>query len=181
MVFRIAVVGGNGFVGSAVCKALVAASARVSTGVQPAIEVTSISPSGRAWRNPGGHLPEWTASPAIRWEQGDVLSLPSPGQKWNSTPANARVKEIFAQVDAVVHTVGILLEADYKPRTLASSASSRPFGGGPSDILSGLARGWFGSSQAVTDSKFSYAQMNTQAGTPSLPTFPFLGRTESTH
>lgn len=166
MVFRVAVVGGNGFVGSAICKALVAASVRATAaGASPAIEVTSISPSGRAWRNPGGHLPEWTASPAITWQKGDVLAIPTPGQEWKSSPSNDRVKEIYEQADAVVHTVGILLEADYKPRTHASSSASRSGGGGPCDILSGLVRGWTFSQPVSPDPKFSYAQMNTQAGT----------------
>jgi len=48
---KILVVGGNGFIGSAVCKAALARG----------MEVTSISSSGRPYRTPKGHTPAWAS------------------------------------------------------------------------------------------------------------------------
>jgi nucleoside-diphosphate-sugar epimerase len=46
---KILVVGGNGFVGSAVCKAALARG----------MGVTSVSSSGLPYRTPKGHTPDW--------------------------------------------------------------------------------------------------------------------------
>ncbi|KAG2749730.1 hypothetical protein P692DRAFT_201865251 [Suillus brevipes Sb2] len=46
---KILVVGGNGFVGSAVCKAALARG----------MGVTSVSSSGKPYRTPKGHTPDW--------------------------------------------------------------------------------------------------------------------------
>lgn len=43
------VIGGNGFVGSTVCR----------KAVQRGWNVTSISQSGRPWSSPSGHTPAW--------------------------------------------------------------------------------------------------------------------------
>ncbi|CAG8976771.1 hypothetical protein HYALB_00008429 [Hymenoscyphus albidus] len=89
---RIVVCGGNGFLGSRVCKSAVARG----------WDVTSISRSGE---------PQWssvTSSPSppswshkVTWESADILKP--------STYA-----PLLKQADYVAHSMGILLEADYK-------------------------------------------------------------------
>ncbi|KAK4239783.1 isoflavone reductase IRL [Achaetomium macrosporum] len=89
---RIVVFGGNGFLGSRICRAAVARN----------WDVTSVSRSG---------TPHWssiTSSPSppawshkVSWERGDILQ---PAQ-WTS---------LLRNTDYVVHSLGILLEADYK-------------------------------------------------------------------
>ncbi|KAF7338249.1 adenylate kinase [Mycena venus] len=87
---RLVVVGGNGFIGSAVCKSALAHG----------LQVTSVSSSGRPYQTPKGHTPAWTAK--VDWQTGDALR-----------------PETFARhldgATGVVHTLGILLEdAGYK-------------------------------------------------------------------
>ncbi|KAF2155750.1 NAD(P)-binding protein [Myriangium duriaei CBS 260.36] len=89
---KIVVCGGNGFLGSRICKA---ATAR-------GWDVTSISRSG---------APKWEA----------VTSSPSPPPwadkvHWHSASvlAPSTYRDTLRNADAVVHTMGILLEADYK-------------------------------------------------------------------
>ncbi|KAH6624801.1 hypothetical protein B0J18DRAFT_450005 [Chaetomium sp. MPI-SDFR-AT-0129] len=83
---RIVVFGGNGFLGSRICRAAVSRN----------WDVTSVSRSGP---------PHWHTSPAwstsVSWERADIFR---PSQ-WVSLLHNA---------DYVVHSLGILLEADYK-------------------------------------------------------------------
>ncbi|EKM82635.1 hypothetical protein AGABI1DRAFT_35050 [Agaricus bisporus var. burnettii JB137-S8] len=83
---RILVVGGNGFIGSAVCKAAVARG----------IQVTSVSSSGRPYRTEKGHTPAWV-NKVVDWEKGDALQPES-------------FAHLFADVSGVVHTLGTLLE-----------------------------------------------------------------------
>ncbi|KAI0683694.1 mitochondrial protein [Cytidiella melzeri] len=87
---KILVVGGNGFVGSAVCKAALARG----------FQVTSISSSGRPYMTPKGHSPAWTSK--VTWQKADALDP--------STYAH-----LLPETTAVVHTLGTLLEdASYK-------------------------------------------------------------------
>jgi nucleoside-diphosphate-sugar epimerase len=82
------VCGGSGFLGSRICKI---ASARNWA-------VTSLSRHGEpAW--PQQQRPEWASK--VNWRKGDVMD-----------PSTYR--EALKDVDAVVHSLGILLEADYK-------------------------------------------------------------------
>ncbi|KAJ7219329.1 mitochondrial protein [Mycena pura] len=87
---KLVVVGGNGFIGSAICRLALARGHRV----------TSLSSSGRPYQTPKGHTPAWTAQ--VDWQKGDALR-----------------PETFTQhlegASGVVHTLGILLEdAGYK-------------------------------------------------------------------
>ncbi|KAL4067960.1 hypothetical protein V8B97DRAFT_1383902 [Scleroderma yunnanense] len=82
---KILVVGGNGFIGSAVCKAALARG----------MEVTSISSSGRPYCTPQGHTPAWVSK--IEWRKANAL-LPET------------YSDILPRVDGVVHTIGTLLE-----------------------------------------------------------------------
>ncbi|KAL9001493.1 MAG: hypothetical protein Q9169_000068 [Polycauliona sp. 2 TL-2023] len=89
---RIVVCGGNGFLGSRICK----------SAVTRGWDVTSFSRSG---------APNWssiTSSPApppwstsVAWEKADMLKP-------------ATYKALLKDADAVVHSTGILMEADYK-------------------------------------------------------------------
>ncbi|OCH93427.1 NAD-P-binding protein [Obba rivulosa] len=116
---RILVVGGNGFVGSAVCKAALARG----------MQVTSISSSGKPYRTPKGHAPAWTSK--VDWRAGDALQ-----------PAS--YAHLLPGVHAVVHTIGILFEdTRYKsalakgnvPELMAAIAASVGFGGAQSNPL----------------------------------------------
>ncbi|KAH6918522.1 mitochondrial protein [Coprinopsis sp. MPI-PUGE-AT-0042] len=82
---KILVVGGNGFIGSAVCRAALAKG----------LEVTSVSSSGNPYRTPKGHSPSWTSK--VDWQQGDALNP-------------ATFSHLFEGVGGVVHTLGTLLE-----------------------------------------------------------------------
>ncbi|EAU88493.2 mitochondrial protein [Coprinopsis cinerea okayama7 len=82
---KILVVGGNGFIGSAVCRAAVAKG----------LEVTSVSSSGNPYRTPKGHSPSWTSK--VNWHKGDALNPQS-------------FAHLFEGVGGVVHTLGTLLE-----------------------------------------------------------------------
>jgi len=111
---KLVVAGGNGFLGSRICKSAVARG----------WEVTSISRSGEPkWSSVSSEptAPPWSAS--VTWAKGDILK---------PTSYTSHLKD----ADAVVHTMGILLEADYKGVI-----------SGKESIVSGLSRA-FSSSKA---------------------------------
>ncbi|KAJ7774899.1 hypothetical protein B0H16DRAFT_78881 [Mycena metata] len=87
---RLVVFGGNGFIGSAVCRSALAAG----------MQVTSVSSSGRPYQTPKGHTPAWVHQ--VDWRAGDAL----------------RPETYAAHLEGahgVVHTLGVLLEdAGYK-------------------------------------------------------------------
>ncbi|KIY72183.1 NAD(P)-binding protein [Cylindrobasidium torrendii FP15055 ss-10] len=82
---NILVVGGNGFIGSAVCRAALAKG----------MSVTSVSSSGRPWTTPKGHSPAWTSQ--VNWRRGDAFNPESFASE-------------LEKADGVVHTLGTLLE-----------------------------------------------------------------------
>ncbi|KAG6845328.1 hypothetical protein H0H87_010785 [Tephrocybe sp. NHM501043] len=87
---RILVIGGNGFIGSAICKAALAKG----------IQVTSISSSGLPYRSAKGHAPAWVNK--VDWQRGDALHPES-------------FAHLLPEVDGVIHTLGTLLEnSNYK-------------------------------------------------------------------
>ncbi|KAF7845843.1 hypothetical protein BT93_L0383 [Corymbia citriodora subsp. variegata] len=89
---KIVVCGGNGFLGSRICKA---ATAR-------GWDVTSISRSGEpTWSavTSSSTAPSWSSS--VNWVSANILQ-----------PSTYR--QHLSSADAVIHTMGILLEADYK-------------------------------------------------------------------
>ncbi|KAH7913710.1 mitochondrial protein [Hygrophoropsis aurantiaca] len=82
---KILVVGGNGFIGSAVCKSALARG----------MQVTSISSSGKPYRTPKGHSPAWASQ--VDWRRADALRPET-------------YASLLPGVSAVVHTLGTLLE-----------------------------------------------------------------------
>ncbi|KAI0054135.1 mitochondrial protein [Auriscalpium vulgare] len=94
---RLLVVGGNGFIGSAVCKAALAKG----------YQVTSLSSSGQPFRTPKGHSPTWTAK--VEWHAGDALRPET-------------YAHLLPGASAVVHTLGTLLpDTKYKSALAAGS------------------------------------------------------------
>ncbi|KAG8954662.1 hypothetical protein FRC04_011095 [Tulasnella sp. 424] len=85
----ILVVGGNGFLGSAVCRRALAKG----------LDVTSISSSGQPFRTPKGHVPGWTSK--VKWHTASALEPSS-------------YASLLDGKTAVVHTLGVLLEGGYK-------------------------------------------------------------------
>ncbi|KAK4231517.1 isoflavone reductase IRL [Podospora fimiseda] len=118
---RLIVFGGNGFLGSRICRAAISRN----------WDVTSVSRSGQPhWASPSS-TPPWSTS--ITWEKADIFQ---PSQ-WLS---------LLKSADYVVHSLGILLEADYKAlvsgrespfsflsRHSSSSQSSNPLDRKPGD------------------------------------------------
>lgn len=87
---KVVVFGGNGFVGSAVCKAILAKG----------VKVTSVSSSGKPFTTPKGYSPAWTSD--VDWQKGDALDPNSYAHH-------------LSDATAVVHTLGTLFEgAKYK-------------------------------------------------------------------
>lgn len=127
------VCGGSGFLGSRICKI---ASAR-------RWNVTSLSRSGEpAWSDP---RPSWAAD--VCWRKGDVLDP-------------ATYQDALKEADAVVHSMGILLEADYKGVLT-----------GKEPVVAGLRRA-FDSTRATGENTvraghgaLSYETMNRDTGT----------------
>ncbi|KAF9246307.1 mitochondrial protein [Melanogaster broomeanus] len=116
---KILVVGGNGFIGSAVCKAALARG----------MQVTSISSSGRPYTTPKGHTPAWVSK--VQWLKADAL-LPE-------TYAG-----LLPGVNAVVHTLGTLLEDGRYKTALANGdvlGLLGAFGGGGNPLERGAGRG----------------------------------------
>ncbi|WWC57867.1 uncharacterized protein I303_100402 [Kwoniella dejecticola CBS 10117] len=87
---KLLVVGGNGFLGSAICKA----------AVGKGWEVSSMSSSGRPYTTPAGHTPSWVQQ--VSWQSGDAFNPES-------------YRNLVSDRTSVVHTLGILLEnSEYK-------------------------------------------------------------------
>ncbi|CAO1622191.1 unnamed protein product [Sympodiomycopsis kandeliae] len=120
---HVLVVGGAGFLGSAITKRLLAKGHMV----------TSMSPSGRAFLTPSGHSPAWSSLPSIRWARGDAFT-PSTYQKMltgEDVHPGAENSQTATPVTAVVSTIGVLLEGNYK----GSSGSWE-------DVGKALLKGW---------------------------------------
>ncbi|KLO14701.1 NAD-binding protein [Schizopora paradoxa] len=132
MAHNILVVGGNGFIGSAVCRAA------LSRGMT----VTSISSSGRPFRTPKGHAPAWTSK--VTWLKADALDPPSYAHLLPSTTA-------------VVHTLGTLFEdTGYK-----EAIRTGDVGGVVSSFLKSLSGGRVGGGNPLQESQKSGATYET--------------------
>lgn len=164
------VVGGAGFLGSAISKAALAKGWRV----------LSISPSGTPYHTPAGHRPAWSSNPNIEWHAADALD-PST------------YSHLADRATAAVHTVGILLESDYKSKE--SSASPLR------NAIEGVVKGWgfrlpsSGTENPLYDAKhaggevggsrrekkFSYEHMNRDSAIAVAHTFLSSLRHRSLH
>ncbi|WWD22309.1 hypothetical protein CI109_106800 [Kwoniella shandongensis] len=82
---RLLVVGGNGFLGSAICR----------LAVGKGWDVSSMSSSGKPYATPAGHTPAW--APRVKWHAASAFSPDS-------------YSTLIGESTAVVHTLGILLE-----------------------------------------------------------------------
>ncbi|KAF9464752.1 mitochondrial protein [Collybia nuda] len=100
---RILVVGGNGFIGSAICKAALARG----------IQVTSVSSSGKPYQTAKGHTPYWASK--VDWRKGDAFSPES-------------FAHLFPEVGGVVHTLGTLIEGDQYKRAIKEGNIPETFG-----------------------------------------------------
>jgi len=93
LVQKLLVIGGNGFVGSTVCKAALAKG----------MQVTSVSLSGEPFRTPKGHTPAWTSK--VNWQKGNALQPDSYAHH-------------MSDATAVVHTLGSLFEGQKYKKAL---------------------------------------------------------------
>ncbi|EIN07307.1 mitochondrial protein [Punctularia strigosozonata HHB-11173 SS5] len=136
---KVLVVGGNGFIGSAVCKAALARG----------MQVTSISSSGKPYTTPKGHSPAWTSK--VDWRRGDALNPES-------------YAHILPEVTGVVHTLGTLLEdAEYKKAIREGNVF-----GLAGSVIGGLTGASFGGGNPLErkneeHSRGSYALLNRDA------------------
>ena len=143
---RLFVVGGNGFVGSAICKAAIARG----------WNVVSVSSSGRPFRTNKGHAPAWATSDRISWHAADALEPDT-------------YRELMGPCTAAVHTVGILLESQYKGE--GSTISS---------MVQGLLKGWGLAPRGNPldpQSGPTYERMNRDAAVAVAQTFSATHRT----
>ncbi|KAG7092520.1 hypothetical protein E1B28_008871 [Marasmius oreades] len=82
---KILVVGGNGFIGSSICRAALAKG----------MEVTSVSSSGRPYATPNGHSPAWTSK--VTWLKGNAFDPTT-------------FSHVLSEMDGVAHSMGTLIE-----------------------------------------------------------------------
>ncbi|WVN87369.1 uncharacterized protein L203_102547 [Cryptococcus depauperatus CBS 7841] len=152
---KLLVVGGNGFLGSTICR----------MAALKGWHVTSMSSSGKPFTSPAGHTPAWVSK--VNWVAADAF------EPFSYT-------SLISSSTAVVHTLGILLEdTGYKkavregnPFSLIKSFSNALYGGS-NPLKTGMERkrGYEGMNR---DSALTV--LNTLISTPS-PTAPTDGRT----
>ncbi|KAI0807557.1 NAD(P)-binding protein [Fomes fomentarius] len=121
---KILVVGGNGFVGSAVCR----------TALARGMQVVSISPSGRPWQTPKGHTPGWVSK--VEWHKGSALEPET-------------YKDLLPGVTAVVHTIGTLFEKSGYKSALKDGNVPRFV----SDVAAGIAGAGMGANPLEKEEK----------------------------
>lgn len=159
---KILVVGGNGFIGSAVCKAALARGMEV-TSIRCASTVllstnqfvrTHLlwSSSGRPYCTPKGHTPAWASK--VHWRKADALQPES-------------YADILPGVHGVVHTLGTLLEDGRYKKAMAEGnlgALIRSFMNGLVDSGNPLENG-------EKDMKASYETLNRDSALRVCDTF----------
>lgn len=167
---KIGIFGGNGFVGSAVARKAVARGWKV----------VSFSRSGKAFQTPAGHTPAWAE------EVSAPGSFPSPAilrlrqrrtqVEWRKASAfdPTTYEAELPSCDALVSTLGILFEADYK-----SQGQARPLA-----VLKAIAESATGSrgNPLAKQTDRSYERINRDSGESlviSGPSKPLLIADES--
>ena len=136
----ILVCGGSGFLGSRICKIAAARN----------WNVVSLSRSGEpSWAENNNKRPDW--ADRVQWKKGNVMNPET-------------YHDALKGADAVVHSMGILLEADYKGVL-----------SGKEPVVAGLKRA-FDSTRHTGENTvrtgradLSYETMNRDTGTAPLP------------
>ncbi|ESK94553.1 mitochondrion protein [Moniliophthora roreri MCA 2997] len=132
---KILVVGGNGFIGSAVCRAALARG----------MEVTSVSSSGLPYTTPKGHSPAWTSK--VTWLKGSALDPTS-------------FARVLPEMGGVVHTLGTLIEGGAYKAALKENDLPKMIGG----FLGGIMESINGSNPLEQSRKQgSYETLNRDA------------------
>ncbi|KAJ7905563.1 hypothetical protein B0H14DRAFT_3078991 [Mycena olivaceomarginata] len=83
---RLVVVGGNGFIGSAICRSALARG----------MQVTSVSSSGRPYQTPRGHTPPWTEKAGVVHTLGILLEDQGYKRAVRDADAPALLRAFFA-------------------------------------------------------------------------------------
>lgn len=117
--------------------------------------MTSMSPSGRAFLTPSGHKPAWSSSPSVRWEKADAFQPETYKGFLTGEVRSSPSGEKLPPVSAVVSTIGVLLEGDYKGKDSSMGGTLRA-----------LARGWgLDKGNPLDEAKEGlYEKMNRDAG-----------------
>ncbi|EFR03275.1 hypothetical protein MGYG_06277 [Nannizzia gypsea CBS 118893] len=149
---RIVVAGGSGFLGARICQSAVARG----------WEVVSLSRRGEpAWDtvSSSGQAPRWAQK--VEWEKADLLDPSSYGQH-------------LKNASAVVHSMGILLEADYKGilqgKESPITGIQKVFGSFPG-IPTGPSKSQMTYRTMNTESAISLAKKTTEEN---IPTFVYI-------
>ncbi|EEQ32418.1 hypothetical protein McanCB56680_006899 [Microsporum canis] len=149
---RIVVAGGSGFLGARICQSAVARG----------WEVVSLSRHGEpAWDtvSPSGQAPRWAQK--VEWAKADLLDPSSYGQH-------------LKNASAVVHSMGIILEADYKG---VLQGKESPITG-----LRKVVGSFAGIQTGPSKSQMTYRTMNTESAISlakktseeNIPTFVYI-------
>lgn len=112
--------------------------------------VTSMSPSGCPFLNPSGHRPAWSSSPKVQWAAANAFDSASYRAILEGYHTGGR-----RPVDAIVSTIGVLLEGNYK----GSNASL-------ADTFKAISKGWgFSGGNPLTPKRSNdlYERMNRDA------------------
>ncbi|GAA5974371.1 hypothetical protein JCM21900_003770 [Sporobolomyces salmonicolor] len=135
---KICVFGGNGLVGSAVARKAVARGWKV----------VSVSRSGRPFATPAGHAPAWVHQ--VEWRKGTPFDA-------------ASYASILPSCDALVSTLGILLESEYKEQGVPKLLS----------VFGGIAQHAFGSrgNPLAERGERTYERMNRDSAIDAFRTF----------
>ncbi|KAK6519663.1 hypothetical protein TWF281_003485 [Arthrobotrys megalospora] len=147
----LAVFGGNGFLGSKICQA----------AIQRNWKVISFSRSGEPdWKtsSKSGRRPEWADN--VTWVSADIFEP-------------ATYKPHLADADTVVHSMGLLLEADYKDvlrgkenpisglrKAFGGTGSAWPKSQNPLDKVPGEGEAAAGRSEGAGGRQLTYEKLN---------------------
>jgi len=116
---KICVFGGSGLVGSSIAK----------KAVQRGWNVVSVSQSGKPFQTPAGHSPAWVDKVSLAfalslmWTFAEDYSYPQVEWTKGTPFDSASYASVLPSCDALVSTLGILLEDNYKQKGQAQPLS----------------------------------------------------------
>ncbi|KAG8831666.1 hypothetical protein FRC18_006214 [Serendipita sp. 400] len=131
---NILVIGGNGFVGSAVCR----------SAVRRGWKVQSISKSGKPFTTPNGHLPAWTEK--VEWHTASAFEPTS-------------YQSLLSSSNAVVHTLGTLFDGGRYKQPLKDQNPLGTVVEGTKSVVNGL----LGDNPLERGGPGSYENMNRES------------------